>query len=79
MLKPTKHSHPDKTVLAAATIALRELRKQRAVSFDDLRDRLDSRGSDGNYLLVPAISLLFLLGLVEYLPKIDSFEYVGEL
>lgn len=37
MLRPSKHSHPDQTTLAAATVLLRELRRNRAVKFDDLK------------------------------------------
>jgi hypothetical protein len=77
MLQPSKHSHPDETVLAAATTVLRELKESRAASFDELKRSLalHSRGSD--YLFTPAISLLFLLGLAEYRSTTDSFEYTG--
>lgn len=33
MIKPTKHSHPDKTVVYASFIMLKELRKKRIVSY----------------------------------------------
>ncbi|MGD1905588.1 MAG: ABC-three component system middle component 8 [Leptolyngbyaceae cyanobacterium] len=31
----------------------------------------------GDYLFLPALNLLYLLGLVEYRPKTDAIEYVG--
>jgi hypothetical protein len=78
MLRPNKHSHPDQTVLAASTILLGELRRKRAVSYADLKATLDktSRGSD--FLFTPAMSLLHLLGLVEYRSAADLFEYAGK-
>jgi hypothetical protein len=77
MLRPTKHSHPDQTVMHAATIVLRHLRKKRLESFDSLRSLLRDRISGADFLFMPALNLLFVLGLVQYLPKVDSFEYIG--
>ncbi|WP_082485556.1 ABC-three component system middle component 8 [Rathayibacter sp. Leaf296] len=78
MLVPTKHSHPDQTVVAASAKLLRELRKQRVVAYDDLRKVLLKSGPTSEFLFTPATSLLFLLGLISYLPKTDSFEYRGK-
>lgn len=78
MLLPSKHSHPDRTVVAASTVLLKELRNKRLVSFDDLADKLAGAiGDSAEYLFLPAVSLLHLLGLVEYLRTVDSFEYRG--
>ena len=78
MLLPTKHSHPDQTVLAAATSLLRELRRYRAVDFDHLKAALDKKVVGSDYLFTPAVSLLHILGLVEYRAKADTFEYTGQ-
>lgn len=78
MLKPTKHNHPDQTVLAASTILLRELRKNQVITYDDLKTVLAKKNRSVEFLFTPSLSLLFLVGLVEYLPKVDSFEYVGK-
>ncbi|GAA5152521.1 hypothetical protein GCM10023340_32990 [Nocardioides marinquilinus] len=77
MLLPNKHSHPDQTVLAAAVTILKELRRKRVVTYDDLKASLDVRVRSADYLFSPAVSLLYLLELVEYRPTVDSFEYVG--
>jgi len=76
MLIPNKHSHPDETVLAVATDVLRQLRKRQIVTFDDLKRHVSKTGSS-DYLFIPALSLLFLLGLVEYQSTVDSFVYTG--
>lgn len=78
MLFPSKHSEPDQTVLAGSTVLLRELRRKRVVGFDELRDSLTSTaGTSTDFVFLPAIGLLHLLGLVEYRSTVDAFEYRG--
>jgi uncharacterized protein YbjT (DUF2867 family) len=78
MLRPSKHAHPDRTVFAAATILLRTLRGKRMVEFDDLTATLTATtGPSAEFLFLPAVSLLHILGLVEYHSTVDSFEYRG--
>ena len=77
MLRPNKHSNPDETVLAAATTLLREMRKRRVAKFDDLKLVLEKTTKSSDFLFTPAMSLLYILGLAEYRPTTDTFEYVG--
>lgn len=77
MLRPTKHSHPDRTVLNVALIALEVLKRERLQDFTTLRNIAKKRVAGGEVLFVPAVNFLYLLGLIEYRPKTDSFEYVG--
>lgn len=77
MLKPSKHAHPDKTVVAVSVLLLRRLRERRVESFDELRQYLTGAQAGVGMLFLPALSMLFLLGLVEYRPKTDAFEYTG--
>jgi hypothetical protein len=76
LLLPTKHSHPDKTIIAIATIILQRLKKVRLEQYDDLLDYLQNKNKNGEYLFLSAINFLYLLGLVEYHKKTDSFEYI---
>ena len=76
LLLPTKHSHPDKTIIAIATIILQRLKKVRLEQYDDLLDHLKNKNKNGEYLFLSAINFLYLLGLVEYHKKTDSFEYI---
>ncbi len=78
MLLPNKHSHPDETVLAVATSLLRHLRRRQVIPFDELKRNLASRDGSAEFLFVPAVSLLFLVDLVQYNPVVDSFVYVGD-
>lgn len=77
MLRPSKHSHPDQTVINVAAKILERLREQRSEEYSALLQRLKKRVDGAEVLFLPALALLFLLGLVAYRPKTDSFEYVG--
>ena len=77
MLRPTKHSHPDRTVVNVALHLLKRLRKQRVDRYGELRDFAKRVVTGGEVLFLPALNFLFLLGLIEYRPKTDAIEYVG--
>jgi hypothetical protein len=77
MLRPTKHSHPDRTVLNMALLLFRRLRLRRIEEYTVLREFAKREVAGGDFLYLPALNFLFLLGLIEYRPKNDSFEYVG--
>lgn len=77
MLRPTKHSHPDRTVVNVALILLTRLRKRRLESYGALRGHAKKTVAGGDVLFLPALNFLFLLGLIEYRPKTDAIEYVG--
>lgn len=77
MLRPSKHMDPDRSVLALSSVLLARLKKKRIEGYSALVDHALSQAEDGDTLFASSISLLFLLGLVEYRPRTDSFEYVG--
>lgn len=77
MLIPNKHSHPDETVVAVAMVVLKELRRHHILTFTQLKLAAAKRSTGVEYLFTPALGLLHILGLVEYLLTIDSFEYKG--
>lgn len=77
MIRPNKHAHPDKTLVCASAVLLKRLRSKRTETFDDLRACLIKYESDAAALFLPAVNLLFLLGLIEYRKQNDTFEYVG--
>ncbi len=77
MLKPTKFSHPDKTVIAVATVILSELSKKRVMKYDKLFEQIKKTCEGTESLFLPAVNLLYLLGAVAYRRKTDSFEYIG--
>jgi hypothetical protein len=77
MLRPSKHAHPDRTVVSVALLVLGRLRVQRLCDYDDLRKFVRKTVIGGDALFLPSLSFLYLLGLLEYHPKTDALEYVG--
>lgn len=77
MLQPSKHSHPDKTVMNVALLLLVRLKQRRLDGYDSLRAYVKKAVQGGDFLFLEALNFLFLLGLVEYRSKIDSIEYLG--
>lgn len=77
MLRPSKHSHPDRTVINVSLLLLARLKARRVEEFDALKAFAKKSVIGGDVLFLPATNLLYLLGLVDYRPKTDAFEYVG--
>ena len=77
MLRPTKHSHPDRTVIYASMLILTRLKECRVEEFYVLRKHIKRSISGGDVLFLPALNLLFLMGLIDYRPKTDAVEYLG--
>ena len=77
MLRPSKHSHPDRTIMNASLLVLTRVRKQRIVDYGILRCYVKKVIKGGDALFLPALNLLYLLGLIHYHPKTDAVEYIG--
>lgn len=77
MLRPSKHSHPDRTVINVSVLLLSRLKVRRLESFDSLRTYAKKSVIGGDVLFLPALNFLYLIGLIDYRPKTDSVEYLG--
>ena len=77
MLRPTKHSHPDRTVINVSLLLLARFKICRVDEYDSLRLFAKKRVAGGDVLFLPALNFLYLMGLIEYRPKTDAIEYVG--
>lgn len=77
MLRPTKHSHPDRTVINVSLRLLGRLKTRRLEDYDGLREYIGKAVAGGDVLFLPALNLLYLLGLIDYRPKTDAVEYIG--
>ena len=77
MLRPTKHSHPDRTVISVSLLLLARLKSRRLDDYDNLRKYAKKAVVGGDVLFRPALNFLFLMGLIDYRPKTDAVEYVG--
>lgn len=77
MLRPTKHSHPDRTVVNVALLLLIRLKDRRVDEYGVLRKYAKKTVTGGDVLFLPALNFLYLMGLIDYHPKTDAVEYVG--
>ncbi len=77
MLRPTKHSHPDRTVINMSLRLLTRLKARRLDNYDDMLQYAKKVVPGGDVLFLPALNFLYLLGCIEYRPKTDAVEYVG--
>ena len=77
MLRPTKHSRPDHTVINVSLLLLARLKARRVDEYDVLRKFAKKSVVGGDVLFLPALNFLYLMGLIEYHPKTDAVEYVG--
>lgn len=84
MLTPHKHLKLNTSLLRLAALALEYLHKHRSASYPQLYAHLERRArlrdpkdaEDVRLMFGPTVSLLFLLGKVQYHGKNDSFEYL---
>lgn len=78
IISPSKHDNPDQTVVYASFLMLKILKEKEIVPYKDLLQYIKSNIQGGECLFIPALDFLFLLDLVEYQIKIDSFKCIGK-
>lgn len=79
MIRPSKHAHPDLTVVSVAFVILDRLKTRRTENYADLMAIVEKHAAKAKELFLPALNLLFVLGLIRYLPKADRFEYLAKI
>lgn len=77
ILRPTKHAHPDRTVISLSLLLIARLKVRRLEDYYGLGEFAKRSVKGGDTLFLPALNFLFLVGLIEYRPKTDSVEYLG--
>jgi hypothetical protein len=77
ILRPTKHAHPDRTVISLSMLLLVRLKARRLEDYYSLRKFAKRSVKGGDVLFLLALNFLYLIGLIEYHPKTDSVEYLG--
>ena len=78
MLRPTKHSHPDRTVINVALLLLARVKDRRVDEYGALRRYVKKAVTGGDVLFLPALNFLYLMGLIDYRHKTDAVEYPNE-
>jgi hypothetical protein len=77
MIRPSKHYHPDRSIINISRLLLIRLRACKIEKFDVLRKYAKNSVSGGEFVFIPALNFLYLMGLIEYRPKTDVIEYMG--
>lgn len=62
MLRPTKHSHPDRTVINVSLLLLARLKTRRVDDYDVLRKYAKKSVIGGDVLFLPALNFLYQIG-----------------
>ena len=76
MISPKKHNHPDKTLVYTSYLMLDKLRTERVLNYDNLLKYVKENVTSGEFLFLPSLNFLYLLGLIEYKTRTDSIEYI---
>ncbi len=61
MLRPTKHSHPDRTVINVSLLLLARLKARRVDEYDVLHKFAKKSVVGGDVLFLPALNFLYLI------------------
>jgi hypothetical protein len=79
MLKPDKHTNLKLSVFNISAIIIRHLKEAEILKYDELLTSVINESSkNSKELFIPAISFLFLLDKIEYLPDLDSLRLKNE-
>ncbi len=75
MLKPDKHTNPMLSVVNIVGLIIEELQDNKILSYDDLLFKVIEDTSDSvKEVFVYAVSFLFILDKIKYIPEIDSLR-----
>lgn len=75
MLKPSKHADPSLSILNIAGLTIEILQQNMILTYDDLLMILTHRTSEEvREVYHYALSFLYIVGRIEYIPKIDSLR-----
>jgi hypothetical protein len=64
-------------VINVSLLLLTRLQARRLDDYDNLLKYAKKAVAGGDVFFLPALSFLYVLGLIEYRPKTDAVEYVG--
>lgn len=79
MLKPTKYTNVNISLLAISCELLKLFKKNKAATSTELLNKIiQKKGIEAKNIFSPALSFLFLLGKIEYYEKTDIIEYRDE-
>ena len=79
MLRPTKYTNVNLSLISISSEILKLLIKSKISSHPELLNKIiKSKGIDAKSIFLPSLSFLFLLGKIEYNKKTDIIKYIDE-
>lgn len=79
MLRPTKYTNPNISILAISAELLKLGKSTNSYSYPDLLDKVVARkGIEAKSMFLPALNFLFLVGKVQYEQKGDIITFSNE-
>lgn len=77
MLKPHKYLDLDNSVLLISSEMLKVLTEYNCIEYEDLFRIIKEKFEEsGDFLFLPALNFLYLLGVVEYSSELDMLELI---
>jgi H+/gluconate symporter-like permease len=77
MFIPSKHTNLELCPLRISSFLIKIIKKKRMIAYEEVVQTLIKKfGEDVLIVFIPSISIMYLLGLVEYNSFSDSFEYI---
>lgn len=77
MIKPEKYLNLNLSVLEISALIIKYLRKNNYLYYSEMIDRLiKTKGENAKEVILPSLNLLFALGKIEYIEKIDSLRLI---
>lgn len=77
MIKPEKYLNLNLSVLEISALIIKYLKKNNYLYYNEMIDRITkAKGENAKEVILPSLNLLFALGKIEYIEKIDSLRLI---
>ena len=77
MIKPGKYTDLNCTTIEVISIVLQAVKANGAMKFDELYDLIIlKKGNRSKDIFISSLNILFLLGKLNYIEKLDSIGYI---
>jgi len=76
MIKPTKFLNLNNCVLKIASEIISLMKQDKTISYTLLYNTLKNKYDDFDYMFLPSLDFLFLLGIIKYTPSSDCLELI---
>lgn len=79
MLRPTKYTNVNVSVLAISCELLKIFKKNKTATYSEVLNAvINKKGVEAKTIFLPALNFLFLIGKIEYYERTDIIKYIYE-